>query len=75
MIGNDQIKDKKCLSEKVVSHYPADYLAKICTAVKDTENVKISFNDDYPMEIEFLNTKIVNSEINIRYLLAPRMEH
>ena len=75
MIGNDQIKDKKCLTEKVVSLYPADYLAKICTAVKNTENVKISFNDDYPMEIEFLNTKIVNSEINIRYLLAPRMEH
>lgn len=59
--------------ESVSSSYPLDYLTKIIRSVNFSENLKLAFNNDYPLVIEFT---IVEREATktARFLLAPRIE-
>ena len=60
-------------SGEVKSSYPSDYLIKILKSVGTAENLRISFNNDYPLviELEFPQTA---GEKKVKFLLAPRME-
>lgn len=61
------------VQESASSSYPLDYLTKIIRSVNFSENLKLAFNNDYPLVIEF---KILEADATktARFLLAPRIE-
>ena len=56
--------------EKAKAKYSIEYLKKMMNAGKLVPNVKINFNKDYPLKLEY---KIVD-KIMISFILAPRVE-
>ena len=57
--------------DKVKAKYSIEYLKKMITASKLTDNVKIQFNKDYPLKLEY---KAVD-KVMISFVLAPRVEN
>ena len=57
--------------DKVRSKYSIEYLKKMMTASKLTNNVTIQFNKDYPLKLEY---KAVD-KIFLSFILAPRVEN
>lgn len=70
----DDMKELKVM-EPGKSAYPLDYLVNIMKTVKADE-IRISLKDDYPMRIESYLMPSTGGEknINVDFLLAPRME-
>ena len=58
-------------SEKVRAKYSIDYLKKIITASKLTDKVKVQFNTDYPLRLEFVSV----DKVQMIFILAPRVEN
>src|SRR3989338_5497471 len=58
-------------SEKIKSKYSIEYLKKMINASKISENVKIQFNKDYPLKLEY---KTVD-RVMLSFILAPRVEN
>ena len=62
-VSNKENKDKLC-------RYSMDYLKKFTKAEKLVNNVELSFNNDYPLKIEY---KLVD-RLLLGFILAPRGE-
>lgn len=71
----NMIKEIVC-NGAVKSSYPLEYLLKLFKAMKTVDEVKTSFNDDYPLIAEFrlASTMGMGERPEVKYLLAPRME-
>ena len=72
-ITTDMMKEVRIVPDKISSAYPLDYVAKFFSAIRRSEDVKISFKDDYPVKIEF-QEKYPMAGARIECLIAPRME-
>jgi|TARA_B100001971_G_C18245310_1_gene573823 proliferating cell nuclear antigen len=57
-------------SEKIQSKYSIEYLKKMISASKISDEVSIQFNKDYPLKLEY---KTVDKVI-LSFILAPRVE-
>ncbi|MFH1438942.1 MAG: proliferating cell nuclear antigen (pcna) [Candidatus Woesearchaeota archaeon] len=57
-------------SDKIKAKYSIEYLKKMISASKLVPNVKINFNKDYPLKLEY---KAVD-KIMLSFILAPRVE-
>ncbi len=66
---NTQIKMEG--SEKIKSKYSIEYLKKMITGSKLSDEVLISFNKDYPLKLEY---KTVD-RLMLSFILAPRVEN
>lgn len=75
VLTKDMIKEIKC-QNTIKSSYPLEYLLKLVKSLASTEDLKLSFKDDYPLTIEFNfgQSKTVPNAIKGSFLLAPRME-
>jgi proliferating cell nuclear antigen len=75
-LGRDRVKDIHLVqTSKIASSYPLEYLAKFFSAMRKSEDAKMSFKDDYPMTIEFsVKLGYNTAAISIVGLIAPRME-
>jgi proliferating cell nuclear antigen len=67
--ANDET-DIKVESNKIKAKYSLEYLKKMIAAGKLTDNVEISFNNDYPLKLDY---KVVDKLI-LSFILAPRVE-
>jgi len=67
--ANTQIETET--QDKVKSKYSIEYLKKMITASKLTDTVKIQFNKDYPLRLEY---KLVD-KVLLSFVLAPRVEN
>lgn len=56
--------------EEVVARYSIEYLSKMLKASKLTEKVKLEFNKDYPIHLEFA----IRDKVKLGFILAPRIE-
>jgi proliferating cell nuclear antigen len=56
---------------KVKAKYSIEYLKKMIQAGKLADNVSISFNQDYPLKLEY---KVVD-KLLLSFILAPRVEN
>ena len=74
VLQKSELGELNCNSE-VKSSYPLDYLLRIVKSLGNSEELKLSFKDDYPLSIEFKNSKDSAEGIFGFFLLAPRMEH
>ncbi len=72
ILEQDKLVELK-VQESASSSYPLDYLTKIIKAVAFSENLKIAFNNDYPLVIEFSFPEKEATK-KARFLLAPRIE-
>ena len=59
--GNDEIRSK----------YSVEYLKKMIAGSKIADEVKIQFNKDYPLQLEF---KSVDKAM-LSFILAPRVDN
>ena len=57
--------------DKVKAKYSIEYLKKMITASKLTNEVRIQFNKDYPLKLEY---KAVD-KLLLSFVLAPRVEN
>ncbi|MFC1753837.1 proliferating cell nuclear antigen (pcna) [Thermoproteota archaeon] len=57
--------------DKVKAKYSIEYLKKMITASKIADNVKIQFNKDYPLKLEYKSV----DKVLISFVLAPRVEN
>ncbi|MCL4336820.1 MAG: DNA polymerase sliding clamp [Candidatus Thermoplasmatota archaeon] len=75
VLTKDMIKEIQC-STPIKSSYPLEYLLKLVKSLASTEELKLSFKDDYPLTIEFNfgQGKAAPNAIKGSFLLAPRME-
>ena len=76
ILPKDMLKEIKC-QDSIKSSYPLEYLLKLVKSLGSSEDLKLSFKDDYPLTIEFsLGQAKGASEGPIKgvFLLAPRME-
>lgn len=75
-LEKDKVKEIHLVqTNKVASSYPLEYLAKFFSAMRKSEDAKMSFKDEYPMTIEFsVKLGYNTAAISIVGLLAPRME-
>lgn len=67
---SEEVKIINDSGDKVKAKYSIEYLKKMMNAGKLVPNVKINFNKDYPLKLEY---KIVD-KIMISFILAPRVE-
>ncbi len=74
VFSKDEMKELKVINPGKAA-YPTEYLSKIMKTVKADE-IKISLKQDYPTIIEsyLMPSRGGEKNINVRYLLAPRME-
>jgi proliferating cell nuclear antigen len=75
-LGRDRVKDIHLVQTgKIASSYPLEYLAKFFSAMRKSEDAKMSFKDDYPMTIEFsVKLGYNTAAISVVGMIAPRME-
>ena len=64
-------KIKTTGTEKVKAKYSIEYLKKMISASKISDNVTIQFNKDYPLKLEY---KAVD-RVLLSFILAPRVEN
>ncbi len=53
------------------SKYSIEYLKKMTTAAKLTDEVQINFNQDYPLRLDYL----VIDKVSLSFILAPRVDN
>jgi proliferating cell nuclear antigen len=66
---NTVIKSER--GEKYKAKYSIDYLKKMAQASKLAEKVKIHFNNDYPLKLEYVSV----DKVQMVFILAPRVEN
>ena len=74
VLQKSDLIELNCNAE-VKSSYPLDYLLRLVKSLGNTEELKLSFKDDYPLSIEFKTSKDAVEGVSGFFLLAPRMEH
>ena len=67
--GNPQLYSLTC-KEEVLGRYSIEYLSKMLKASKLGDKVKIEFNKDYPLHLEFA----IKDKVKLGFILAPRIE-
>ena len=70
-IKGDDTTTIKCGDEKIKAKYSLEYLRKMISGGKLTDNVSIYFNTDYPMKIEYK----VTDRLLLSFILAPRVDN
>lgn len=74
VLTKDMLKEIKCASP-IKSSYPLEYLLKLVKSLATSDEIKLSFKDDYPLNIEFsFGQGKGSAPIKGSFLLAPRME-
>jgi len=61
----------KAAKEKVRSKYSVEYLKKMIAASKIADHVRIQFNKDYPMRIDYQTL----DRVMLSFILAPRVDN
>lgn len=67
--GNPQLYSLTC-KEEVVARYSIEYLSKMLKASKLADKIKIEFNKDYPLHLEYM----IKDKVKLGFILAPRIE-
>lgn len=57
-------------TDKIKSKYSIEYLKKMMTASKLSDDVTIQFNNDYPLKLEYKSV----DKLFLSFILAPRVE-
>lgn len=70
MSESDNVKINVEGSSKIRAKYSIEYLKKMVTGSKLSEEVSIQFNSDYPLKLEY---KTVD-KVMLSFILAPRVE-
>jgi proliferating cell nuclear antigen len=70
MAESDNLKINVEGSSKIRAKYSIEYLKKMVTGSKLSEEVSIQFNSDYPLKLEY---KTVD-KVMLSFILAPRVE-
>ena len=70
-IPSDEQTQISVQGEKFRSKYSIEYLKKMMSAGKLTDNVEVLFNQDYPVRLDF---KVVD-KVLLSFILAPRVEN
>ncbi|MCL4331566.1 MAG: DNA polymerase sliding clamp [Candidatus Thermoplasmatota archaeon] len=76
ILTKDMLKELKC-SAPIKSSYPLEYLLKLVKSLTSSDEIKLSFKDDYPLNIEFSFGQSkggAENQAKGSFLLAPRME-
>lgn len=55
----------------VKSRYSIEYLKKMISGSRVSDKVKLQFNKDYPLRLEYVAT----DKVQLSFILAPRVEH
>lgn len=72
-LERDKLKEIRLADgSRIASSYPVEYLAKFFSAIRKPAEVRMSFNNDYPLQMEFSVRGM--ADISVVCLLAPRME-
>ncbi|RLE38653.1 proliferating cell nuclear antigen (pcna) [Candidatus Woesearchaeota archaeon] len=69
--ADDETKIKSETTEKVKAKYSIEYLKKMITGARISDDVRLSFNNDYPMKLEFAAL----DRVLLSFILAPRVEN
>ncbi|MGC9310585.1 MAG: proliferating cell nuclear antigen (pcna) [Candidatus Aenigmatarchaeota archaeon] len=67
--GNPQLYSISADGE-VSARYSVEYFGKMLKASKLTDKVKLEFNKDYPLHLEFM----IKDKVRLGFILAPRIE-
>lgn len=57
-------------NHEVIAKYSIEYLSKMLKASKLAEKIKIEFNKDYPIHLEYT----IRDKVKLGFILAPRIE-
>jgi len=68
---DDETAIKTETQDKVRAKYSIEYLKKMIAGSKITDTVKIQFNKDYPLKLDFMKVDTVA----LSFILAPRVEN
>ena len=68
---SDKVKIKVSGDEKIKAKYSIEYLKKMISGSKISDEVSIYFNKDYPLKLEY---KIID-KVMLSFILAPRVEN
>jgi len=58
------------VKEEALARYSIEYLSKMLKASKLAEKLKIEFNKDYPLHLEYM----IRDKVKLGFILAPRIE-
>lgn len=68
---DDETKIMSEVKDKIRAKYSIDYLKKMFQSSKLTDKVKIQFNSDYPLKLQFVSL----DKVQMIFILAPRVEN
>ncbi len=68
---DDDTQIKTETQDKVKAKYSIEYLKKMIPGAKVAEKVKLQFNKDYPLKLEFKEV----DKVMLSFILAPRVEN
>jgi proliferating cell nuclear antigen len=68
---DDETKIKADIQDKIRAKYSVEYLKKMISGSKLAGIVNISFNNDYPLMLEFKEI----DKVNLKFILAPRVDN
>lgn len=71
MKADDETTITTDVEGKVKAKYSIEYLKKMISASKISDNVKIQFNKDYPLKMEFIDV----DKVMLSFILAPRVDN
>jgi proliferating cell nuclear antigen len=69
--ADDNVNIVSDLTDQVKSRYSIEYLKKMIGGSRVSDVVKIQFNKDYPLKLEYIAT----DKVQLSFILAPRVEH
>lgn len=69
--NDDETKIVSDSEVKIRAKYSIEYLKKMITGSKISENVKLQFNKDYPLRMEFVDV----DKVMLSFILAPRVDN
>ena len=71
MSEGEDVKITTDVQEKIKAKYSIEYLKKMIAGGKLAPNVKVMFNKDYPLKLEYKSV----DKVMLSFILAPRVEN
>lgn len=71
IVSDDDVKIQNSSEDKLQSKYSLEYLKKMISGSKISDEVLVQFNKDYPVKISFVNV----DKVSLSFVLAPRVEN
>ncbi|MFP4402993.1 MAG: proliferating cell nuclear antigen (pcna) [Nanoarchaeota archaeon] len=68
---DEQTTIKADVQDKIRAKYSVEYLKKMISGSKLADIVNLSFNNDYPLMLEFKEI----DKVNLKFILAPRVDN